>query len=199
MIKEVYDLGHREFGENYVQELCEKYPTLPEDIKWHMIGHLQSNKCKPLIETCRKLYMVESVDSIKLANKLNNVCTEIRNDLPPLNVLVQVNTSKESQKSGCTEEEATLISKHIISKCDKLKFCGLMTIGQYDVVSDKFFEKLSEINEKLLKDLNISTPLILSMGMSADWENAIKYGSNNIRVGSAIFGQRDYSKVIFIK
>lgn len=194
MIKEVYDLGHRDFGENYVQELCEKYPILPEDIKWHMIGHLQSNKCKPLIETCRNLYMVEGVDSIKLADKLNKLCEEYRKD-SPLNILVQVNTSKEPQKSGCDENEVKTIVEHVINNCKHLKFCGLMTIGEYDVVADVFFEKLANIKSKLVEELHLTEPLVLSMGMSADWENAIKYGSNNIRVGSAIFGARDYSKM----
>lgn len=194
MIKEVYELGHRDFGENYVQELKMKYPQLPDDIRWHMIGHLQTNKCKMLLQTCRKLYMVESVDSIKLADKLNKVCEEYRKDLP-LNILVQVNTSKEPQKSGCDEKDVKSIVEHVISSCPQLKFCGLMTIGEYDVVADVFFEKLASIKDKLVEELHLTEELVLSMGMSADWENAIKYGSTNIRVGSAIFGQRDYSKM----
>lgn len=194
MIKEVYDLGQRDFGENYVRELCEKTPLLPKDIKWHLIGHLQSNKVKELIIGCPNLYIVESVDTIKLATKLNNVCEKYRKE-NPLNILVQVNTSKEEQKSGCDETEVNNIVDYILKNCPYLKFCGLMTIGQYDVVADIFFEKLIEIKNKLINDLKLKDDLIVSMGMSADWENAIKFGSTNIRVGSAIFGERDYSKM----
>eukprot|EP00494_Astrolonche_serrata_P026013 UN26274 len=179
MIKTVYDQGHLHFGENYVQEICEKSEKLPNDIQWHFIGHLQSNKCGQLIKGVPNLSVVETVDSEKLANKLNNACKENRPN-KTLNIYIQVNTSKEESKSGAQNEKGCIsLCKHIIEKCPYLTVGGLMTIGKYgDPKPEPYFKMLYEIRnnilkERFMKEKNI-TNLELSMGMSGDFEKAIE-------------------------
>ena len=165
MLQAVYDAGQRHFGENYVQEIVDKAPTLPSDIKWHFIGHLQSNKCKKLVTGVPSLYMVESVDSTKLANKLNTAVAAAGNDITkahaskllqddtachplppthterePLNIMVQVNTTQEPQKSGVEPKDASALVGHVMKDCPALKFAGLMTIGKLGDVDAKYFE-----------------------------------------------------------
>ena len=123
-----YNENQRHFGENYVQEICEKAPQMPEDIRWHFIGGLQSNKAKMLVNSVKGLYMVESVDSQKLATTLDKACEAAKRDV--LRVLVQVNTSKEESKGGCEDHEALAVAKHIVDTCKNLKFSGLMMIGK---------------------------------------------------------------------
>jgi pyridoxal phosphate enzyme (YggS family) len=122
-----YNENQRHFGENYVQEICEKAPTMPDDIKWHFIGSLQSNKAKMLVNNVKGLYMVESVDSQKLATQLDKACEAAKRDA--LQVLVQVNTSQEESKGGCEDHQVADVARHILEKCKNLKFLGLMTIG----------------------------------------------------------------------
>jgi pyridoxal phosphate enzyme (YggS family) len=193
-LKECYDAGHRDFGENYVQEMIEKVPRMPEDTRWHFIGHLQSNKCKALLEACPRLAMLETVDSAKLANKLNAAVPEGRVDA--LRVLVQVNTSGEASKHGVEPGDCVTLAKHIVSECPRLKFAGLMTIGMPDYTSKpENFETLRKCREEVCAALGMSeSECELSMGMSGDFEAAIAMGSTNVRVGSTIFGARDYSK-----
>lgn len=198
----MYEQGHRHFGENYVQELLEKAPKLPADIKWHFIGQLQSNKAKALVAGVPNLWMVESVDSIKLANLLNKAVAAAAGQRaePKLRVLVQVNTSGEAQKGGVQPgEEAVALASHIVSSCPSLHFCGLMTIGKLGEVASKYFELLAEEKARVSAALASSLPaselaeLDLSMGMSGDFELAIQHGSTNVRVGSSIFGARVYA------
>ena len=110
-----YNENQRHFGENYVQEICEKAPTMPDDIKWHFIGSLQSNKAKMLVNNVKGLYMVESVDSQKLATQLDKACEAAKRDA--LQVLVQVNTSQEESKGGCEDHQAADVARHILEKC----------------------------------------------------------------------------------
>ncbi|KAL6990746.1 hypothetical protein U1Q18_008867 [Sarracenia purpurea var. burkii] len=133
LIREVYDAGHRSFGENYVQEIVEKAPQLPGDIEWHFIGNLQSNKVKPLLTGVPNLAMVETVDDEKIANNLNRVVGNIGRK--PLKVLVQVNTSGEESKSGVHPSGCLELVKHVSMACPNLEFCGLMTIGMPDYTS----------------------------------------------------------------
>lgn len=190
LLQAVYDEGHRHFGENYVKELCEKAPQMPPDMKWHFIGHLQSNKCGALIKGVPSLYMVETVDKVKLANKLNNACINAGRS-EKLKVLVQVNTSGEEQKSGCQPSETSEIVKHVLSSCDKLEFAGLMTIGVYGEGAEECFDVLVKCREQVAKDISVDPlALELSMGMSGDFESAIAMGSTNVRCGSTIFGAR---------
>uniref|UniRef100_A0A060T953 Pyridoxal phosphate homeostasis protein n=1 Tax=Blastobotrys adeninivorans TaxID=409370 RepID=A0A060T953_BLAAD len=189
-IKALYDLGHRHFGENYVQELVSKVEALPSDIQWHFIGSLQSNKCK-VLAPLKNLYAVETVDSESKCTKLNNARAE---EDSKLNVYIQINTSGEGQKSGISSvEEVVTIARHIKDNCPKLNLEGLMTIGSLASSTsggeeNEDFKKLIEYKKEV--DSAIGADLGLSMGMSNDYAQAIKQGSTNVRVGSAIFGAR---------
>ena len=194
LLRAVYDQGHRHFGENYVKEICEKAPQMPDDTNWHFIGHLQSNKCNALVKGVPSLYMVETVDTVKLANKLNNAC-ENAGRKEKLKVMIQVNTSGEDQKSGCQPNDTSDIVKHVLSSCNKLDFAGLMTIGVYGEGAEECFEVLVKCREQVANDIEVDPlTLELSMGMSGDFASAIAMGSTNVRCGSTIFGARDYSK-----
>jgi len=201
-LKEVYDAGHKIFGENYVQEILEKAPKLPSDIRWHFVGHIQSNKAKALVQGIPNLAVVETVDSKKLADKLNAAveqCKSLREERL-LDVMVQVNTSGEESKYGVAPGENVVdLAKHIRDNCKQLKLIGLMTIGMPDYTSrPENFERLKEERKRVCEALGLGDDyeqaLELSMGMSGDFENAIAMGSTNVRVGSTIFGARDYSK-----
>lgn len=192
LIREAYDAGHRHFGENYVQELLDKAPQLPADIQWHFVGHLQSNKAKTILSGVPNLYMVESVDSTKIANHLNSAVASLGR--PPLKVLVQVNTSGEESKYGVEPSECVQLAKHVKLQCRNLEFSGLMTIGMLDYSSrPENFESLSVCRTEVCKALEIlDDQCELSMGMSGDFEEAIEMGSTNVRIGSTIFGAREY-------
>jgi len=195
LIQQAYDVGHRDFGENYVQELCEKAPALPADIRWHFIGHLQSNKVAALVKSVPNLAFVETVDSERLARKLNGAVEA--QGRPPLNVLVQVNTSGEESKSGVEPgAPAVELSRFIVTECAHLRLRGLMTIGMPDYTSrPENFQCLQQCRREVAAAIGVDeADLELSMGMSGDFEAATEMGSTNVRVGSTIFGARDYSK-----
>ncbi|KAI4311968.1 hypothetical protein MLD38_036829 [Melastoma candidum] len=194
VIRQLYDSGHRVFGENYVQEVVEKAPQLPEDIEWHFIGNLQSNKVKPLLTGVPNLAFVESVDDEKIANRLNNVVESLGRK--PLKVLVQVNTSGEESKSGVEPSGCVDLARFVTQNCPNLEFCGLMTIGMLDYTSTpENFKTLSTCRTNVCQALGIPEEKCeLSMGMSADFEQAIEMGSTNVRIGSVIFGPREYPK-----
>eukprot|EP00270_Netrium_digitus_P005169 TRINITY_DN1672_c0_g2_i1.p1 TRINITY_DN1672_c0_g2~~TRINITY_DN1672_c0_g2_i1.p1 ORF type:complete len:233 (+),score=71.64 TRINITY_DN1672_c0_g2_i1:221-919(+) len=193
LLKEAFDAGQRHFGENYVQELVEKAAMMPPDVQWHFIGHLQTNKAKSLIKV-PNLFMVETVDSKKLASQLDKVISSVGR--PPLKVLVQVNTSGEESKFGIQPEECVAMAQHVKEECPNLVFAGLMTIGMLDYSSrPENFQMLQECREDVCKSLGLNRDEVeLSMGMSGDFEQAIEMGSTNIRVGSTIFGAREYKK-----
>ncbi|XP_073313206.1 uncharacterized protein [Primulina huaijiensis] len=193
LIQQIYDAGHRCFGENYAQELIDKAPQLPDDIEWHFIGHLQSNKVKPLLTAVPNLAMVEGVDNDKIANNLDRAVSGIRRQ--PLKVLVQVNTSGETSKSGVNPSNCVDLVKHVKLGCPNLEFSGLMTIGMPDYTSTPLnFQTLLNCRAEVCEALGISeSQCELSMGMSGDFEQAIEMGSTNVRIGSIIFGPRDYS------
>ncbi|KAK1297498.1 hypothetical protein QJS10_CPB15g02038 [Acorus calamus] len=194
LIRQVYDAGHRCFGENYVQELVDKAPQLPEDIEWHFIGHLQSNKVKTILSSVPNLDMVESVDNEKLANLLDRTVANIGRK--PLKVLVQVNTSGEESKNGVEPSECVGLAKHVKLSCPNLEFSGLMTIGMLDYSSTpENFKTLANCRAEVCNVLGITEEQCeLSMGMSGDFEKAIEMGSTNVRIGSTIFGPREYPK-----
>uniref|UniRef100_A0A7S1PG85 Pyridoxal phosphate homeostasis protein n=1 Tax=Percolomonas cosmopolitus TaxID=63605 RepID=A0A7S1PG85_9EUKA len=188
------------FGENYVKELSDKALELKKytDIKWHFIGHLQSNKAAGLVNAVPNLWCVETVDRPKIAHALNKAveqCIALKKRKDPLNVLVQVNTSDEPQKSGCMIQDVVPLVNTIRYDCPALNFMGLMTIGSASNSSLKHanpdFEKLIACRNTVCDAVGLREKDVeLSMGMSADYEEAIKQGSTNIRVGSAIFGSR---------
>ena len=194
LLREVYDAGVRDFGENYVQELVAKAPEMPDDVAWRFIGNLQSNKAKVLVQGVPSLTCVETVDSVKLANKLQTaVAALVPPRTQPLGVMVQVNTSPwEGTKSGVPQEEAGALARHIHEKCADLALVGLMTIGAPGESS--CFDTLADCRRSIASDLGLASEdaLELSMGMSGDFEVAIGKGSNSVRVGSSIFGARDY-------
>uniref|UniRef100_A0A915HZ07 Pyridoxal phosphate homeostasis protein n=1 Tax=Romanomermis culicivorax TaxID=13658 RepID=A0A915HZ07_ROMCU len=197
-ILEAYESGQRYFGENYVQELIDKandsiiLEKCP-DIRWHFIGNLQSNKVNKICSKVPNLECVETVDSSHLAELLNKA---LDRESKALRVFVQVNTSREDQKNGTDIDDALDLVDFIKTSCPKLNFSGFMTIGSLgqslDQEKNDEFRILRTLREKYC--VNCSVPIEnveLSMGMSSDFEVAIKMGSTNVRVGSAIFGNRD--------
>ncbi|OSX57663.1 hypothetical protein POSPLADRAFT_1156365 [Postia placenta MAD-698-R-SB12] len=207
-----FELGQIDFGENYVQELVDKAEQLPTEIRWHFIGTLQSNKAK-ILASIPNLYAVQTVTSTKAATALNKALPAERTS--PLNVLVQVNTSGEDNKSGlpplpsdATEPDLVQLARHIIVQCPRLHLQGLMTIGSL-AESLSSTEKPNEDFERLVRTRDLlqealvqagfSTDgdrwgeggkLLLSMGMSSDFEAALNSGSDIVRVGTGIFGTR---------
>ena len=183
-IMKAYNLGIRDFGENYVQELIGKMDSLPSDIKWHMIGHLQTNKVKDIIK--RNIYLIESVDSIKLATVINKEA--IKNN-KTVNILIEVNIVNDPNKTGCKLEELDNLINYV-KELSNVKLLGLMAIGP---ITDnielirKYFHDMKLLKEKYKLEL-------LSMGMSHDYKIAIDEGTSIIRIGTKIFGERQYLK-----
>lgn len=192
LMMEAYNAEQRHFGENYVQELIAKAPDMPNDVKWHYIGGLQSNKAKLLVSV-PNLYVVESVDREKTATALNKAVISVER-AEKLKVMVQVNTSGEESKSGCEPGEAARLARHVEEKCVNLDLIGLMTIGAPDASEEpEAFKVLAKERQAVAEELGREeTELCLSMGMSADYEAAIRMGSDSVRVGSTIFGAREY-------
>uniref|UniRef100_A0A1B6HFI3 Pyridoxal phosphate homeostasis protein n=1 Tax=Homalodisca liturata TaxID=320908 RepID=A0A1B6HFI3_9HEMI len=204
LIFAAYDYGQRHFGENYIQELVEKSndPEVLEkckDIKWHFIGNLQSNKIKKIVAV-PGIFVVETVDTEKLATMLDNAWSkQEKPNKEKLNVMVQINTSGEEAKNGAEPAKAVPLSKHVVENCPNLQLMGLMTIGRFDHDLTKGpnpdFQVLLQCREDVCKALNKRPEdLELSMGMSNDFEHAIEVGSTNVRVGTSIFGAREYKK-----
>lgn len=188
-IQEVYDFGQRVFGENKVQELTEKYPLLPKDIQWHLIGHLQTNKVKYIAEF---IDTIQSVDSEKLLKEINK---EAAKHDRKIKVLLQVKIAEEDSKFGLEIEEAKAIfEKFIKSEFPNVEITGLMGMATFTEDESQIKSEFS-ILKNLFDELNNKKQLqTLSMGMSDDFTIAIDCGANSVRVGSAIFGRRDYSK-----
>ncbi|MBQ8625205.1 MAG: YggS family pyridoxal phosphate-dependent enzyme [Agathobacter sp.] len=190
MLQEVYDTGIRNFGENKVQEMCDKYEVLPKDIKWHMIGHLQTNKVKYLMgKTC----LIHSVDSLKLAMEIEKQAAkhEIIVD-----ILIEVNIANEETKFGLAKEEVIALVKEV-SALEHVKIQGLMTIAPYvENPEDNrlYFRQIKQlsvdINNQNIDNVSMN---ILSMGMSGDYMVAIEEGATMVRVGTSIFGERVYT------
>ncbi|KPH14149.1 YggS family pyridoxal phosphate-dependent enzyme [Chryseobacterium sp. ERMR1:04] len=188
-IQEVYELGQKVFGENKVQELLEKYPLLPKDIEWHLIGHLQTNKVKYIAEF---IDTIQSVDSEKLLAEINK---EAGKHNRSIKVLLQVKIAKEDSKFGLEIAEAEdLFKKYINGDFPHIEITGLMGMATFTDDEDQV-KKEFLILKKVFDELNQLKKLeTLSMGMSDDFPIAIECGANSVRVGSAIFGRRDYSK-----
>ena len=190
MLQEIYDHGCRDFGENKVQELVDKYEVLPKDIKWHMIGHLQRNKVKYIVD---KVYLIHSVDSLRLAEEISK---EALKKNVEVNILVEVNVANEETKFGTTSQEAIdLVDK--ISQLPGIHIKGLMTIAPYVEDSEEnrqYFAQLKQLSVDIItKNIDNVSMDILSMGMSGDYEVAVEEGATYVRVGTGIFGERDYS------
>lgn len=187
MLNEAYEYGCRDFGENKVQELLDKYEAMPKDIRWHMIGHLQRNKVKYIVD---KVYMIHSVDSLRLAQEISK---EAVKKSVTVNILIEVNVANEETKFGVKVED-TLGLVREIAKLPNIFVKGLMTIAPY--VDDgeknrKIFNKLCKLAVDIRKENidNICMDL-LSMGMSGDYPVAVSEGATHVRVGTGIFGSR---------
>ena len=192
MLKEVYDLGICQFGENKVQELMDKYSVLPPDINWHMIGHLQRNKVKYIID---KAALIHSVDSLRLADMIE---AEAAKRQITVNVLLEVNIAREETKYGLMPEEVIRTAE---SFANYKNICvqGLMTIAPFvenpeeNRVHFANLHKLSvDIAKKNIDNVYMS---VLSMGMTNDYEVAIEEGATHVRVGTGIFGERVYKSI----
>ena len=193
LLRIAYDRGQRDFGENYVQEVVAKAPQMPADVRWHFIGHLQSNKAKDLVAAAPNLFCVHTVDSLKLAQELQKRVAALRPD-NPLAIMVQVNTSAEASKSGVAPADCAALAAEVARSCPLLRVCGLMCIGKYSAdegsaLSD--FEALVQCRVLTAEALGVgAASLELSMGMSHDFEQAVAAGATAVRVGSTIFGRR---------
>ncbi len=190
-IMEAYACGIRDFGENRVQELCKKYYELPEDIRWHMIGHLQRNKVKDVVG---KTTLIHSVDSLRLAEEISkesvkkNIITDI---------LIEVNVALEDTKFGFSDYESLLEFIQNIALLPNIHIKGLMTVAPYTENPEEnrcYFSKLRQLAVDIMQENidNISMD-ILSMGMTGDYEVAIEEGATYVRVGTGIFGERNYN------
>ncbi len=190
-IEEIYSEGQRDFGENKVQEMAAKEEILPKDIRWHLIGHLQQNKVKYIID---KTVLIHSVDSVRLAQTISKEA--VKHDCTA-NILIEVNVAQEETKFGVSVEETLpLITE--ISELPNIKICGLMTIAPFVDDPEKnrpIFKKLKELSVDIAqKNLHNVSMGVLSMGMTNDYMVAIEEGATCVRVGTAIFGERQYIK-----
>ena len=192
VILEAYDAGQRSFGENKIQEMVGKYDELPKDIEWHMIGHLQSNKVKYMAHF---VHLIHGVDSFKTLKEINKQALKYDR---VINCLLQLKIANEDTKFGLTLNELqNIITSEELTTLHNIKICGLMgmasfTANENSIRSEFKFLKTSFDNLKKHTSLNF-VPEIISMGMSGDYKIAIEEGSNLVRVGSAIFGSRNYN------
>lgn len=187
MLQEAYAYGCRDFGENKVQELLDKYEAMPKDIRWHMIGHLQRNKVKYIVD---KVYMIHSVDSLRLAEEISKEAVKKNVEVK---VLLEVNVANEETKFGVTCEEVRQLAQDI-AKLPNISIKGLMTIAPFVDNEEKnryYFQKLKkifiDIMTKSIDNINMET---LSMGMTGDYRVAVSEGATCVRVGTGIFGIR---------
>ena len=191
MLLEAYNAGARVFGENKVQEIVDKYPQLPEDIQWHMIGHLQRNKVKYIVD---KVSMIHSVDSLRLAQTIEQEAAKHDVCVP---ILLEVNVAQEETKFGLKMEEVLPLVESI-AEFPHIKIQGLMTIAPYVQNPEEnrpVFRQLKKLSVDIAaKNINNVTMSVLSMGMTGDYQVAVQEGATMVRVGTGIFGERDYSK-----
>lgn len=191
-IEEAYNFGVRDFGENKVQELVEKIETFKkDDVKWHLIGHLQRNKVKYIVG---KVYLIHSLDSIRLLKEIEK---KYKEENKIAKVLIQINIGDDKNKYGIKEEELEEMIK-ACEECNNIKIEGLMTILPMENNENckGYFKQMKEIFDNLKsKSFKNIQMKYLSMGMSGDYKLAIEEGSNMIRVGQGIFGKRDYNNL----
>lgn len=187
LLKEAYDAGARDFGENKVQELLDKIPELPSDIRWHMIGHLQRNKVKYIVD---KVAMIHSVDSLRLAEEISREAVKKGVEV---DILIEVNVAGEESKFGASVEEVSGLVEEI-AKMPAVRIRGLMTIAPFTEDAEEnrqYFrdlKKLSvDIERKNIDNVDMS---VLSMGMTGDYSVAVEEGATCVRVGTGIFGER---------
>lgn len=190
LLEEAYSLGLRDFGENRVQEMCDKQPLLPADVRWHQIGHLQTNKVKFIAPF---VHLIHSVDSLKLLAEINRQAAKNER---VIDVLLQVYIAKEESKFGLDDDEVfEILNNHETAAMKNIRICGLMGMATFtdnDHVVRKEFASLKNLFENLRNDFFSGHEEFkwLSMGMSGDYHIAIEEGSNMVRIGTALFGER---------
>jgi len=189
MLQEAYNAGMRDFGENKVQEIMDKYDKLPEDIRWHMIGHLQRNKVKYIID---KVSLIHSVDSLRLAEEISKEALKHNLIMP---ILIEVNIADEESKYGVSPKECEELIRQI-STLPNIQIKGLMTVAPFvDDPEDnrQYFRIMQQLSVDIMqKNIDNVCMDILSMGMTGDYEVAIQEGATMVRVGTGIFGERNY-------
>ena len=190
-LKEAYAAGSRNFGENKVQEMLDKIPQMPSDVRWHMIGHLQRNKVKYIVD---KVYMIHSVDSLRLAEEISKEAVKKQ---VTVKILLEVNVAGEDSKFGTTCEEVSALTA-MIAALPGISIQGLMTIAPYvenPEENRKYFRKLKQLSVDIMsKNIDNVCMNVLSMGMTGDYVVAVEEGATYVRVGTAIFGERDYGQ-----
>lgn len=190
MLMEAYECGERHFGENKVQELCDKYEQMPKDIEWHMIGHLQRNKVKYIVD---KVALIHSVDSYRLAEQID---IEAKKKNVTVNILIEVNVAAEETKFGLKTEEVIQLVREI-SSLTSIRIQGLMTVAPYTEKAEDnriYFKKMHQLCVDIdAKNIDNVSMKVLSMGMTGDYEIAIEEGATMVRVGTGIFGERNYN------
>jgi pyridoxal phosphate enzyme (YggS family) len=193
VLQETYDGGYKIFGENKVQELTDKYDQLPKDIEWHLIGHLQTNKVKYIAPF---VYMIHSIDSLKLLKEVNKRAAQNNRTIK---ILLQIDISNEATKFGMSEQECEdLLKSEEVKSFNNIKICGVMGMASFtddETIIRNQFKSLKAFFDKLkIQFFSSSTAFKeVSMGMSGDYKIAIEEGSTIIRVGSSIFGNRNYT------
>lgn len=191
MLEEAYDAGSRDFGENKVQEIMDKYPVLPQDIRWHMIGHLQRNKVKYIVD---KVRLIHSVDSLRLAEEISSQAEKKHVEV---DILVEVNIAQEESKFGTSRAEALQLVEEI-ARLPHIHIRGLMTIAPFVENPEdnrKYFRQIRELSVDIMqKNIDNVSMSVLSMGMTGDYMVAIEEGATMVRVGTGIFGERNYDK-----
>ena len=190
MLREAYDAGARVFGENKVQEIVDKYDHMPSDVKWHMIGHLQRNKVKYIVD---KVAMIHSVDSFRLAETIEKEAAKKNVTVP---ILIEVNVAQEVSKYGLKSEEVLPFIEEI-ADFSHIQIKGLMTIAPYVENAEEnreIFRELKKLSVDIAaKNINNVTMSVLSMGMTGDYMVAVQEGATMVRVGTGIFGARNYA------
>lgn len=188
MLLEAYEAGARDFGENKVQELVDKIPEMPSDIRWHMIGHLQRNKVKYIVD---KVYMIHSVDSLRLAEEISR---EALKKNVTVKILIEVNVAGEESKFGATVSETAALAENI-AKLPAVQIEGLMTIAPFAENPEDnriYFQKLRQLSVDIARrNIDNVNMKILSMGMTGDYSVAVEEGATCVRVGTGIFGERE--------
>ena len=187
-LQEAYDAGMRDFGENKIQEMSDKYEVLPKDIRWHMIGHVQTNKVKYMASF---VHLIHGVDSLKLLKEINK---QAEKNNRVIDVLLQQFIADEETKFGLDKEEIQQILQEEIQDLSNIRVVGLMGMATFtddeNQIRNEFKTLKSNFDEVKKNNTNIS---VLSMGMSGDYQLAIEEGSTMVRIGSSIFGNRNYS------
>ncbi|WP_341656555.1 YggS family pyridoxal phosphate-dependent enzyme [Blattabacterium cuenoti] len=183
-IEKLYKIGHRDFGENYIQEIVKKHKKLPKDIRWHMIGRIQSNKLKYIIPF---IYLIHSVQNIKQINIINKIALKHKKII---NCLLQIKICNDTNKSGITfQESSKILENKTFKEMKNIKIIGIMGMASFQDLK-KVHNEFSYLRKLYNEYKNKYGHNILSMGMSRDYNIAIKYGSTIVRLGTLIFGNR---------